>query len=150
MTEGFKAYKIASHRHTPEIEQEISELCQKPVVISFTPHLLPMSRGILSTIYAKLNKSMTDGEIHELYNSFYKDEPFVRLCQTGTFPATQYVRGSNFCDLGFKVDERAGRIIVMAAIDNLVKGAAGQAVQNMNLMCGLPETKGLMAAPLFP
>jgi N-acetyl-gamma-glutamyl-phosphate reductase len=150
VTEGFKAYKVASHRHTPEIEQEISELCQKQVVISFTPHLLPMSRGILSTIYAKMNKSMTDDEIYGLYDSFYKEEPFVRLCPKGSFPATQFVRGSNFCDLGFKVDERTGRIVILAAIDNLVKGAAGQAIQNMNLMCGLPETKGLMAVPLFP
>lgn len=150
VTEGFKAYKVASHRHTPEIEQEISELCQKQVVISFTPHLLPMSRGILSTIYAKMNKSMTDDEIYWLYDSFYKEEPFVRLCPKGSFPATQFVRGSNFCDLGFKVDERTGRIVILAAIDNLVKGAAGQAIQNMNLMSGLPETKGLMAVPLFP
>jgi N-acetyl-gamma-glutamyl-phosphate reductase len=150
VTEGFKAYKVASHRHTPEIEQEISELCQKQVVISFTPHLLPMSRGILSTIYAKMNKSMTDDKIYGLYDSFYKEEPFVRLCPKGSFPATQFVRGSNFCDLGFKVDERTGRIVILAAIDNLVKGAAGQAIQNMNLMSGLPETKGLMAVPLFP
>jgi N-acetyl-gamma-glutamyl-phosphate reductase len=150
VTEGFKAYKIAAHRHTPEMEQEISQLCKKPITISFTPHLLPMSRGILSTIYATLSKTMTDGEVKELYQEFYKDEPFVRLCEAGAFPATQYVRGSNFCDLGFKTDNRTGRIIVLSAIDNLVKGAAGQAVQNMNLMCQLPETKGLLSVPLFP
>jgi N-acetyl-gamma-glutamyl-phosphate reductase len=150
VTGGFKAYKVAAHRHTPEIEQEISELCHRPVIISFTPHLLPMSRGILSTVYAKLTKSVTDNEIYELYDSFYNSEPFVRLCQPDTFPATQFVRGSNFCDLGFKVDGRTGRIVILSAIDNLVKGAAGQAVQNMNLMCGLPETRGLMTVPLFP
>jgi N-acetyl-gamma-glutamyl-phosphate reductase len=150
VTEGFKAYKVAAHRHTPEMEQEISELCQKPVTISFTPHLLPIARGILSTIYAKLVKPITDAEVYELYQSFYRDEPFVRLCETGTFPATQFVRGSNFCDIGFKVDSRTGRIVVLSAIDNLVKGAAGQAVQNMNLMCNLPETTGLLNVPLFP
>ena len=150
VTEGFKAYKVAAHRHTPEMEQEISGMCNKQVTISFTPHLLPMSRGILSTIYATLGKSMTDDEVYELYRNFYKDEPFVRLCEPGTFPATQFVRGSNFCDLGFKADSRTGRIVVLAAIDNLVKGAAGQAVQNMNLMCGLPETRGLLGVPLFP
>ena len=150
VTEGFKAYKVAAHRHTPEMEQEISELCKKQVAISFTPHLLPMSRGILSTIYARLGESVTDDELNDLYRNFYKNEPFVRISERGVFPATQFVRGSNFCDLGFKIDSRTGRIIVLAAIDNLVKGAAGQAVQNMNLMCGLPETRGLLGVPLFP
>ena len=150
VTEGFKAYKVAAHRHTPEMEQEISELCKKQVAISFTPHLLPMSRGILSTIYARLGEPVTDDELNDLYRSFYKNEPFVRVSERGVFPATQFVRGSNFCDLGFKIDSRTGRIIVLAAIDNLVKGAAGQAVQNMNLMCGLPETRGLLGVPLFP
>ena len=150
VAEGFKAYKVAAHRHTPEMEQEISALCNKSVAISFTPHLLPMSRGILSTIYATMSKSMTDDEVYELYRNFYKNEPFVRLCEPGAIPATQFVRGSNFCDLGFKSDSRTGRIVVLAAIDNLVKGAAGQAVQNMNLMCGLPETRGLLGVPLFP
>jgi N-acetyl-gamma-glutamyl-phosphate reductase len=132
------------------MEQEISELSKKNVIISFTPHLLPMSRGILSTIYAKLTKSLTDADVNELYQNFYNEEPFVRLCETGAFPATQFVRGSNFCDIGFKTDNRTGRIVVLSAIDNLVKGAAGQAVQNMNLMCNLPETKGLLTVPLFP
>jgi N-acetyl-gamma-glutamyl-phosphate reductase len=150
VTEGFKAYKVGAHRHTPEIEQEMSELCKKPVTISFTPHLLPITRGILSTMYAELSRTTTDAEVYELYRIYYKDEPFVRLCETGVFPATQFVRGSNFCDIGFKVDSRTGRIVILAAIDNLVKGAAGQAVQNMNLMCDLPETKGLLAVPLFP
>jgi N-acetyl-gamma-glutamyl-phosphate reductase len=150
VTEGFKAYKVAGHRHTPEMEQEISELCKKRVTISFTPHLLPISRGILSTMYAKLAKTLTDAEVYELYRAYYKDEPFVRVCQSGVFPATQFVRGSNFCDIGFKIDGRTGRIVVLSVIDNLVKGAAGQAVQNMNLMCSLPETRGLLAVPLFP
>jgi N-acetyl-gamma-glutamyl-phosphate reductase len=150
VTEGFKAYKVGEHRHTPEMEQEISLLSQRPVTISFTPHLLPMSRGILSTMYAKLLKPVTDTEIDGLYNNFYHDEPFVRLCGAGQFPATQFVRGSNFCDIGFKVDKRNGRVVILSAIDNLVKGAAGQAVQNMNLMCGFPETKGLNIIPLFP
>jgi N-acetyl-gamma-glutamyl-phosphate reductase len=150
VTEGFKAYKIAAHRHTPEMEQEIGALCKKPVTISFTPHLLPMSRGILSTIYAEPARPLTDEEVYGLYRSFYQDEPFVRVCETGTFPATQFVRGSNYCDIGFKTDSRTGRIVVLAAIDNLVKGAAGQAVQNMNIMCNLAETTGLLAVPLFP
>jgi len=150
VNDGFKAYKVAEHRHTPEMEQEISKLCKKQVAISFTPHLLPMSRGILSTIYAKLTQAISDTEVHEIYNSFYNDETFVRLCEPGSYPATQFVRGSNFCDIGVKIDNRTGRIVVLSAIDNLVKGAAGQAVQNMNLMCGLPETKGLLSVPLFP
>lgn len=150
VTEGFKAYKVAAHRHTPEMEQEISEICKKPVTISFIPHLLPMSRGILSTIYAKLVRQITDSEVHDLYHTFYKDEPFVRICAPGTVPATQFVRGSNFCDIGFKKDSRTGRIVVLSTIDNLVKGAAGQAVQNMNLMGNLPETRGLQVVPLFP
>lgn len=150
VTEGFKAYKIAAHRHTPEMEQEISGLCKKAVTISFTPHLLPISRGILSTMYAKLHTMMTDAEVYELYSTYYKDEPFVRVCGIGEFPATQFVRGSNFCDIGCKIDSRTGRVVIIAAIDNLVKGAAGQAVQNMNLMCNLPETRGLLAVPLFP
>jgi N-acetyl-gamma-glutamyl-phosphate reductase len=150
VNDGFKAYKVAEHRHTPEMEQEISKLCKKQVAISFTPHLLPISRGILSTIYAKLTQAMSDTEVHEIYNGFYKDETFVRLCEPGSYPATQFVRGSNFCDIGVKIDNRTGRIVVLSAIDNLVKGAAGQAIQNMNLMCGLPETKGLLSVPLFP
>jgi len=150
VTEGFKAYKVAAHRHTPEMEQEISGLCKTPITISFTPHLLPISRGILSTIYAKLVSPLTDGEVSELYQGFYKEEPFVRLCAPGSFPATQFVRGSNFCDIGFKADSRTGRVVVLAAIDNLVKGAAGQAVHNMNLTSNLPQTTRLLAVPLFP
>jgi N-acetyl-gamma-glutamyl-phosphate reductase len=150
VTDGFKAYKVAEHRHTPEIEQEISGLAGKQVVISFTPHLVPMSRGILSTVYAELVNGVKAEQVSDAYADFYKDEQFVRLCPAGTYPATQYVRGSNFCDIGFKVDPRTGRIVVISAIDNLVKGASGQAVQNMNLMCGFDEAEGLGVVPLFP
>lgn len=150
VTEGFRAYKVGEHRHTPEIEQELGRLCGRPVRVSFTPHLLPIARGILSTIYASLTKSVSDDEIRKLFTEFYDKEPFVRLTGAGVYPATQFVRGGNFCDIGFKTDRRTGRIIVLAAIDNLVKGAAGQAVQNMNLMCGFPESEGLGAVPLFP
>ena len=150
VTDGFKAYKVAEHRHTPEIEQEISGLAGQQVVISFTPHLVPMSRGILSTVYAGLLDGVNVDQVAGVYADFYRDEQFVRLCPEGTFPATQYVRGSNFCDIGFKVDPRTGRIVVVSAIDNLVKGASGQAVQNMNLMCGFNEAEGLGMVPLFP
>jgi N-acetyl-gamma-glutamyl-phosphate reductase len=150
VTDGFRAYKVGEHRHTPEIEQEIGKLCGRPVTVSFTPHLVPMSRGIFSTIYAKLARSTTPREVGELYAGSYGGEPFIRLCAPGNYPATQYVRGSNCCDIGYKIDERTGRIVVLAAIDNLVKGAAGQAVQNMNLLCGLPEGLGLEVVPLFP
>jgi N-acetyl-gamma-glutamyl-phosphate reductase len=150
VADGFRAYKVCEHRHTPEMEQEISNLCGEPVTISFTPHLLPISRGILSTIYATLRARTTDEKIRDLYTEFSGKKKFVRLCAPGTLPATQYVRGSNYCDISFKVDQRTGRIIVLSAIDNIVKGAAGQAVQNMNLMYGLPEETGLATVPLFP
>ena len=148
--DGFKAYKVGEHRHTPEIEQELGLLAGRPVLVSFTPHLTPMSRGILSTIYAQLAPGVTAEQVRAAYQGRYEREPFVRLCPAGNYPATQHIRGSNFCDLGFKVEARTGRIVVLAAIDNLVKGAAGQAVQNLNLLCGLPETRGLLVVPLFP
>ena len=150
VTDGFKAYKVGEHRHTPEIEQELGALCGQQVVVSFTPHLVPMSRGILSTIYAELDGAITAKQVATAYQAQYANEPFVRLCPAGIYPATQHLRGGNFCDIGFKVDLRTGRIVVLSAIDNLVKGAAGQAVQNMNLLCGFAETEGLMVAPLFP
>lgn len=150
VADGFRAYKVAEHRHTPEIEQELGKLAGKPVVISFTPHLVPMSRGILSTIYAKATKTMSQAELDALYQDYYKNETFVRVLPSGALPATQYVRGSNYCDLAARLDKRTGRVIVVAAIDNLVKGAAGQAVQNMNLICGLPEGQGLDVVPFFP
>lgn len=150
VTDGFRAYKVAEHRHTPEIEQELGALCDQEVVVSFTPHLVPMSRGILSTIYADLAQEITTEQVAEAYRAHYAVEPFVRLCPVGSYPATQHIRGGNFCDIGFKIDARTGRIIILSAIDNLVKGAAGQAVQNLNLISGFAESEGLMAAPVFP
>ncbi len=151
VTDGFKAYKVGgTHRHIPEIEQELSVLAGNAVTISFTPHLLPISRGILSTIYASIDSSINDEELQQLYEKTYADEPFVRICPAGTFPATQYVRGSNCCDIGIQRDVRTGRVIVLSAIDNIAKGASGQAVQNMNLMNGFTETCGLLGAPFFP
>jgi len=150
VTDGFKAYKVGEHRHTPEIEQELSGLCGRGVVVSFTPHLVPMSRGILSTIYAELADGVTAEQVSVCYMARYAHEPFVRLCPAGSYPATQFIRGGNFCDIGFKVDRRTNRVVILSAIDNLVKGAAGQAVQNMNLICGFAENEGLMVAPLFP
>jgi N-acetyl-gamma-glutamyl-phosphate reductase len=150
VTDGFRAYKVGEHRHTPEIEQEVSRLCDKPVKLTFTPHLLPVSRGILSTVYASLRVNISQDELAGIYADFYDNEFFVRVMQNGAVPATQYVRGSNFCDIGFKVDSRTGRIIILSAIDNIVKGAAGQAVQNMNLLCGFAEDLGLRHIPLFP
>ncbi|MEW6428622.1 MAG: N-acetyl-gamma-glutamyl-phosphate reductase [Thermodesulfobacteriota bacterium] len=148
VADGFKAYKVGEHRHTPEIEQELGRLAGCPCIVSFTPHLVPMSRGILTTAYAGMVR--TDIDLHRLYAEFYGDEPFVRVLEKGSFPATQFVRGSNFCDIGCKYDPRTGRVVIVAAIDNLVKGAAGQAVQNMNVLCGLPESLGLDVVPFFP
>jgi N-acetyl-gamma-glutamyl-phosphate reductase len=151
VNEGFKAYGVGGvHRHIPEIEQELAHLAGKKLTITFTPHLVPMDRGILSTIYSVPVKPVSTAEILSLYNGFYKGEPFVRVLPEGSFPSTTFVRGSNFCDIGLTVDSRTGRIIVVSAIDNLVKGASGQAVQNMNIMCGFPETMGLEGLPLFP
>jgi N-acetyl-gamma-glutamyl-phosphate reductase len=151
VNEGFKAYGVGGvHRHIPEIEQELSLLAGKDLVISFTPHLVPMDRGILSTIYSNPLGKVTASELITLYETFYDGEPFVRVLPEGSFPSTGHVRGSNFCDIGISVDERTGRVIVVSAIDNLVKGASGQAVQNMNLLCGLPETLGLDFLPIFP
>jgi len=147
---GFKAYKVGGHRHTPEIEQELSALAEREMKISFTPHLLPVKRGILSTIYAKLSKDVTAEEATALYQTFYREEPFVRICRSGQFPNLSSVVGSNYCDIGVTVDKRTGRIIIVSAIDNLIKGASGQAIQNMNLMCGLKEETGLPAIALFP
>jgi N-acetyl-gamma-glutamyl-phosphate reductase len=148
--EGFMAYKVGTHRHTPEIEQELSYLAGASVVLSFTPHLVPMTRGILSTIYAKLSVPADTGTLHAVFQEFYRNEPFVRLLPLGQFPNVRNVRGSNFCDIGVHADGRTGRAVIVTAIDNLVKGASGQAVQNMNLMMGYEETAGLKFAGLFP
>jgi len=148
--ENFKAYGVASHRHMPEIEQELSRLAGQEIVVTFTPHLVPMTRGILSTIYATLTSPMAVEAVHALFQRAYKEEPFVRVLSPGSLPETKHVWGSNFCDIGCAVDARTGRVILITAIDNLVKGAAGQAIQAMNLMVGLDETLGLTAPPLFP
>ena len=147
---GFKAYKVGKHRHLPEIEQELNALAGKKFAISFTPHLLPVKRGILSTIYAKLKKDVSLEELHSLYCNFYSKEKFVRICPFGQYPNISSVGGSNYCDIGLAVDLRTKRVILMAAIDNLIKGAAGQAVQNMNIVCGFEEDAGLRTAPLYP
>lgn len=150
VNEGFAAYGVANHRHTPEIEQTLSDLAGVPVTVNFTPHLLPLNRGILSTIYAGLTVQRSTEELLQIFSDYYRDEPFVRVCPQGSLPNVAYVRGSNFCDLGLVADPRTGRVIVISAIDNLVKGAAGQAVQNLNLLLGLPEETGLQALPIFP
>ncbi len=148
--EGFMAYKVGSHRHTPEIEQELSGIAGRPVTVSFTPHLAPMNRGILTTIYAPFAKAVETAGLQAFFAEHYRKEPFVRVLPAGQFPNVRNVRGSNFCDIGVHADGRTGRAVVVTAIDNLVKGASGQAVQNMNILCGLDEAAGLRAAALFP
>ena len=138
--ESIKPYGVASHRHTPEIEQELSEAAGEEICVQFTPHLVPMNRGILSTCYARLRKGITKADVDEAYGMYGK-EPFIRIIDT--LPETRYVKGSNTVDIGYRIDERTGNIIAMGAIDNLVKGAAGQAVQNMNILFSLEETEGL-------
>ena len=155
VNENIKAYGVASHRHTPEIEEQLGYAGDCQVMLNFTPHLVPMNRGILATAYAKL-KAKADGslptaeEIRAAYEKYYKNEKFVRVLDKGVCPETKWVEGSNYVDVNFVVDERTGRVIMMGAIDNLVKGAAGQAVQNMNLMFGLAEDEGLNLVPMFP
>lgn len=150
VNENMKAYGVASHRHTPEIEEQLGYASGENVTISFTPHLVPMNRGILATEYATLKKDVTGEEVKAIYDKYYADEKFVRVLEKDQCPETKWVEGSNYVDIGFKIDERTGRIIMMGAIDNLVKGAAGQAVQNMNLLFGLPESEGLELVPMFP
>lgn len=151
VNEGFKAYGVGgAHRHIPEIEQELSLLAGKQLRITFTPHLVPMDRGILSTIYATPTGAVSSAELLELYRAYYQGEAFVRILPEGSFPSTSHVRGSNFCDIGLAVDKRTGRVVVVSAIDNLIKGASGQAVQNMNIMNGFPENLGLESLALFP
>jgi N-acetyl-gamma-glutamyl-phosphate reductase len=151
VNEGFRVYGAGGvHRHTPEIEQELSLLAAEKLLITFTPHLVPMDRGILSTVYATAHAPTTTEKLIKLYEQFYKGEPFVRVLPQGCLPSTAFVRGSNFCDIAPLVDKRTGRVIIVSAIDNLVKGASGQAVQNMNLVCGFPETMGLEGLALFP
>ena len=155
VNENMKAYGVASHRHTPEIEEQLGYAGDCQVMLNFTPHLVPMNRGILATAYAKL-KVQADGslpteeQIRAAYDKYYKKEKFVRVLEKGVCPETKWVEGSNYVDVNFVVDNRTGRVIMMGAIDNLVKGAAGQAVQNMNLMFGLAEDEGLKLVPMFP
>ena len=150
VNENMKAYGVASHRHTPEIEEQLGYESGEKVLINFTPHLVPMNRGILATEYATLKKDVTYEEVKAIYDKYYKDEKFIRVLEKDVCPETKWVEGSNYVDINFKIDPRTNRIIMMGAIDNLVKGAAGQAVQNMNLMFGLPETEGLELVPMFP
>ena len=154
VNENIKAYGVASHRHTPEIEEQLSYAAGEEVLLNFTPHLVPMNRGILITAYASLKKKdgalPSSDEVRAAYETCYKEETFVRVLEPGVCPETKWVEGSNYVDVNFKIDERTGRVIMMGAMDNLVKGAAGQAVQNMNLMFGLPENMGLQLVPMFP
>ena len=155
VNENMKAYGVATHRHTPEIEEQLGYAAGKEVVINFTPHLVPMNRGILATEYASLVKKAdgtypTEAEVRAVYDKYSADQYFVRVLPKGECPETKWVEGSNFVDVNFVIDERTGRIIMMGALDNLVKGAAGQAVQNMNLMFGLDEKEGLELVPCFP
>lgn len=148
--DAFKAYGVATHRHTPEIEAALGKLNGAPIMLNFTPHLVPMSRGILATAYANLNEGVTPDAVSQAFEKAYATEPFVRLLGPNAYPNTKYVRGSNFIDIAWHIDERTGRVIVLSAIDNLVKGAAGQAVQNFNIACGYEETTGLKLVPMYP
>ena len=150
VNENMKAYGVATHRHTPEIEEQLGYACGEKITINFTPHLVPMNRGILATAYASLKKDVAYEEVKAIYNKYYADEKFVRVLEKDVCPQTKWVEGSNYVDVNFKIDPRTNRIIMMGAIDNLVKGAAGQAVQNMNLMFGLKESEGLELVPMFP
>ncbi len=150
VNENMKAYGVLTHRHTPEIEEQLSYAAGEELKVVFTPHLAPMNRGILVTAYASLKKDVNDSEVRDIYLKYYGDEYFVRVLDEGMCPETRWVEGSNYIDISSKVDKRTGRIVVMGALDNLVKGAAGQAVQNMNLMFGLDEREGLGMVPLFP
>ncbi|MDE4543228.1 N-acetyl-gamma-glutamyl-phosphate reductase [Thermoanaerobacterium sp. R66] len=148
--ESIKPYNVAKHRHMPEIEQELSKLNHEDTKVIFTPHLTPMTRGILSTMYCRLKKDISIESIHEIYREFYKDEYFVKVLDIGEYPSTKSVYGSNFCHIGLEIDRHSNTLIVMSVIDNLVKGASGQAVQNMNIMFGIDEAKGLKMVPVFP
>ena len=150
VNENFHAYGVAGHRHTPEIEQVYSEYVGKDVVIQFTPHLLPVDRGILATCYASLKNDVSEAQVQEAFAEMYADEYFIRLRGQGACPEIKNVRASNYVDIGWQIDKRTGRIIVMSVLDNLVKGAAGQAVQNMNVMFGIPENTGLTQLPIYP
>ena len=148
--ENVTPYKIGQHQHIPEIEQYLSDKAKTPIAVAFATHLIPMTRGLICTMYGQLVKETTTEELLEIYQSYYENNPFVRIREAGVFPATKDVYASNFCDIGIHVDERSNQIIIAAAIDNLVKGAAGQAIQNANLMNGWEETMGLHTIPVYP
>jgi N-acetyl-gamma-glutamyl-phosphate reductase len=150
VNEGFKAYGVGVHRHTPEIEQGLSHIAGNQVMIDFTPHLVPMDRGIVTTAYAKLTKKTSTGAVISLYNKKYLKEPFVRVLEEGFYPNAKHVRGSNYCFIGIRVNERTNTLVMLSTIDNLVKGASGQAVQNMNIMLGFKETTALEGLALCP
>ena len=150
LCDNFRAYNVAGHRHTPEIEQAITDLSGEKSIINFTPHLVPMSRGILATCYVRLRDGIASELVDAAYEKLYGKEHFIRLLGRGAYPSTKDVRGSNFCDIAWHIDPRTNRVIVLSAIDNLVKGAAGQAVQNFNIACGFDETAGLDYVPMYP
>lgn len=150
VNENIKAYGVAAHRHTPEIEEQLGYAAGEPVTLNFTPHLVPMNRGILITAYAVVKEGVTEAMLREAYEQAYGSEKFVRFLEPGVCPQTKWVEGSNYVDVNVVLDNRTGRVIMMGAMDNLVKGAAGQAVQNMNLMFGFPEDMGLNLVPMFP
>ena len=150
VNENIKAYGVATHRHTPEIEEQLGYAAGHPIVVSFTPHLVPMNRGILATAYASLKENVSDMDVRAAYEKYYGTEKFIRILKPGVCPETRWVEGSNYVDINYKIDPRTNRVIMMGAIDNLVKGAAGQAVQNMNLIFGLEESTGLDLVPMFP
>jgi len=147
VTESFKAYKVAEHRHNPEMEEVLSREAGSDLNLTFVPHLLPMSRGMLTTAYARLTEGVSGTDVRRCLEQAYADCPFIRLRGESLLPETRHVRGTNFCDIGFRIDAGARRLVLISTIDNLVKGAAGQAVQNMNLMCGFEETAGLNTVP---
>ena len=150
VNESIKAYGVATHRHTPEIEEQLSYASGQEAVINFTPHLVPMNRGILVTAYANLKEKVDYDTVRAAYDKYYANERFIRVLDKDVCPETRWVEGSNYVDVNFKIDERTNRVIAMGALDNLVKGAAGQAVQNMNIMFGFDEAEGLRMAPVFP
>ncbi len=150
VSDTFKAYNLGKHRHTPEIEQELTRIAQKNIILSFNTHLLPINRGILSTMYTKLNATVDIATVHEIFCKTWEDSPWIRVLPQGKLPELRHVRGTMFCDIGLVVDARTNRLLIVSAIDNLCRGASGQAIANANLMLGLPVTTGLMLAPLMP
>jgi N-acetyl-gamma-glutamyl-phosphate reductase len=148
--ENLRIYKVHQHQHTPEIEQQLKEWNSEAGPITFTTHLIPMTRGIMSTMYTELKSTYTTEQLHNIYQDYYEKHPFIRIRPVGQFPSTKEVFGTNFCDIAIKADPRTNRVTIVSVIDNLLKGAAGQAVQNMNLMLGLDETTGLYHYPIYP